>query len=470
MLLHYIALGTKFLSDHQRKAGNFDYEYDWSTGINVDDDMEVRQAGALWGMTLIFHDMMDAAETEGILQSGGNDVLKATASHVKRGIAFFQSNSKVLKRKDGTQIMRYITYPGATKHSTGTQALVCLALVDFLRALGSSSEAQAAGVTELELEEYRTLLNELLPFLVTQHSWLGDDRFRAWDTLVVGGEWALLSGIWFGERDDDNAMLTWWLDRKDWDGYFHQTYDELGKRSGGASPYYDGESVLAITKAAKYLGPEYVHLWPVAAGTAIGLHQLHVEEQLEEEDDPDDTKGVYQWLSMALFELATVKFGKEGRFDLPAALEDVYNADQFGTWLVDLSVWMVDVHKTLQKSKNTGYAYEGIVPAWAWASHVTQRDGNRKDTRVARKLQCTIENGLDKLMSWQVGMGAEEGAKWDGVKGLGGVQNAEDETGLRIDVTQHQMHATILTRRLVYARTGATWPWEGVVLSAIEDR
>jgi hypothetical protein len=71
-------------------------------------------------------------------------------------------------------------------------------------------------------------------------------------------------------------------------------------------------------------------------------------------------------------------------------------------------------------------------------------------------------------MSWQVGMGAEKQAEslWNGIDGLGGVQNAKDESGLRIDVTQHQMHATILTRRLVYPPLGdESWPWSQVDIS-----
>jgi hypothetical protein len=368
--------------------------------------------------------------------------------------------------------MRYITYPGEAEHGTGTQALVCLALIDFLRALGSPSDALLAGVTKSELEHFRALLDELLPFLVTQHSSMDrDDRFRAWDELVEGGKLALSSGMWYGAGgDDDDAMVAWWLKRQNPKGYFHRAYDEFGKRSGSASPYYDGESLLAVTKAAKYFGPAYVHLWPFAAGTARALHQLHVVDALKKDEDSDETKGVYQWLSMSLFELATVTFGKKGEhFDVPAALENTYNANQFGTWLVDMALWMVDVHKTTSRSKNTGYAYEGIVPAWAWSSHVVvQRGVNDGTVDTARKLQCTIENGLDKLISWQVGMGAEKRPDviaWDGAKGLGGVQNSRDESGLRIDVTQHQMHAIILTRRLVYARMETPWPWEDVAVT-----
>ena len=492
----YAALGTKFLSDHQRDAGNFDYEYDWTTGINSVDDVEVRQAGALWGMSLIFHDMMIAAQAEGILLSKPGDdndnnavarkILTLTAAKIKKGISFFRTHSKLLlrpatmnKKHAGLTQMRYITYPGTTKnHDQGTQALVCLSLIDFLRGLGSPSDALAVGVSSLEMKNMRSLLDELLPFLVTQHSALAldtyYDRFLAWDELVERGNEKQLalssSGVWYGADDDkDNVLAAWWNERQEtWKGVFYSTYDEYGNVSSrSSSPYYDGESLLAVTKAAKYLGPTYVHLWPFSAGTARALHQRYVVTALKHNADSDDTKGVYQWLSMTLFELATVTFGKSRteRYDLPVALEETYNAQEYGKWLVDLALWMVDVHKTISRSRNTGYAYEGIVPAWAWASHVLvekgRNDGITAD--MARKLQCTIEKGLDKLISWQVGMGAEIRANdviWDGVKGLGGVQNSAHESPLRIDVTSHQMHAIILSRRLVYNQMDVSWPWE----------
>ena len=86
---------------------------------------------------------------------------------------------------------------------------------------------------------------------------------------------------------------------------------------------------------------------------------------------------------------------------------------------------------------------------------------------TARKLQCAMEQGLNKLISWQVGMGVEKrngDGEWDGRMGLGGVQNHKDEPGLRIDVCQHQMHATILARRYAYAQADAAWPWETVAM------
>ena len=125
---------------------------------------------------------------------------------------------------------------------------------------------------------------------------------------------------------------------------------------------------------------------------------------------------------------------------------------------------MVEVHETLQKGKNTGYAYEGIVPAWVWSTHMIKIKKlgrtDEKNLETARKLHCTVMKGMSKLLSWQVGSGAEQADdKWDGKTGLGGVQNSADESGLRIDVTQHQMHATILTRRYVFPRKGSRWPW-----------
>ena len=472
-----VALGTTFLLHHQRQQGNFDYEYDWIKDENVNDDMEVRQAGALWGMALLFHDQMDSDSRASGSSTSAAEVLQHTARSVQRGLDFFARHSKVLQPQDAEHTMRYLTYPGDKWHGTGTQALVCLALIDFLRAFQSPRDAALVGVTPSQMDSYFTLLDELLPFLVTQHSnalnHVYSGRFEAYDALVQSGKDVLESGMWFGS--DDTNMVPWWLKQQErWTtGYFYDKYNDFGNRKGGGSPYYNGESLLAIAKAAKYLGNRYVHLWPVAAGTAIALHKVHVEEALEEEEDSDETKGVYQWLSMSLFELATVTLG-EGhveRFDLPAAIEMTYPRDKFGSWLIDLAVWMVDVHRTLGRKRNTGYAYEGIVPAWAWASHVISRDDNADLINTARRLECTIEKGMTKLMSWQVGMGAEEGAEeWDGVKGLGGVQNAEDKSGLRIDVTQHQMHATILTRRLVYPpRGGKTWPWNDVVLPQYDE-
>ena len=478
-----LALGTTFLLNHQKPAGNFDYEFDWISLENSNDDLDVRQAGALWGMALIFHDMSDSPLQQPLFDNpkDATRIMTLLAKRILKGIDFFETNSKILTNpQDPTQVMRYLTYPtNDGDYGTGTLALVCLALIDFLRALRTPKEALAlAGISSTDLRHLFQLLDELLPFLVTQHSQAlvtYKSRFQAYNALRQDGMEIWSSGSWFGANSEQ--MLAWWQQHEGpyMFGYFYDSFDEYGNRQGDSSPYYDGESLLAISKAAKYLGHLYSHLWPMATGTAQALHKRHVEQALEEDEDSNETKGAYQWLSMTLFELATVTFGEgyKERFDLPFAIVDVYPQNQFGTWLVEMALWMINVHETLRRNGNTGYAYEGIVPAWAWISHVvSQNDDKANLAKTARKLQCTIEKGMSKLMSWQVGMGAEKQAEslWNGMDGLGGVQNAKDESGLRIDVTQHQMHATILTRRLVYAPLGdESWPWSQVVMSEEES-
>ena len=356
-----LALGTTFLLNHQKEGGNFDYEFDWISLENSNDDSDVRQAGALWGMALIFHDMVDSLSQNDNPEA--RRVLTLVAKRILTGISFFDTNSKILTNpQDSTQVMSYLTYPNQDEYGTGTQALVCLALIDFLRALTTPEEAlELAGVSAVDFDRVSTLLDELLPFLVTQHSQAlvtYKGRFQAYNALRQGGmEVCKRGGLWFGTTSPAQ-MKTWWQQHEGpWlYGYFYDAFNQYGNRKGDSSPYYDGESLLAITKAAKYLGNRYIHLWPMAAGTAQALHKKHVEQALEEDEDSNETKGVYQWLSMTLFELATVTFG-EGyteRFDLPYAISDIYPQNQFGTWLVEMALWMIDVHETLRKSRNTG--------------------------------------------------------------------------------------------------------------------
>ena len=132
---------------------------------------------------------------------------------------------------------------------------------------------------------------------------------------------------------------------------------------------------------------------------------------------------------MAFYELATSKWSG----DAP-----------YGEWLLSLADWMLDVHRVLDRQRNTGYAYEGLVPAYAWA-------GKIGDARRVAKYSCAIHRGLQGLLAWQVGHPrASALGPSDDPKAIGGVQNHESEPGLRIDVTQHQMHATMLALRHLF--------------------
>jgi UDP-N-acetylmuramoyl-tripeptide--D-alanyl-D-alanine ligase len=135
---------------------------------------------------------------------------------------------------------------------------------------------------------------------------------------------------------------------------------------------------------------------------------------------------------MAFFEIATS--GRPG-------------TDRFASRVLELSDWMIDVHRTLERTRNTAYAYEGIIHAF----HLAQK----LDQRVkAAKYRCTIEIGLEKLTSWQVNSPIANSyisrQPTANPKASGGVQNHRREALLRIDVTQHQMHAVILALKYVF--------------------
>ena len=217
-----------------------------------------------------------------------------------------------------------------------------------------------------------------------------------------------------------------WLQRDD--GLFHVDFRlEDGQGYGEPSPYADGEALLAMARIARHLGRD--DLWPRVELSAIAGWTFNVEKALKADPDSDTTKGYYQWGSMAWHEL--VQSGRP-------------RSAMWGDRLIDLAVWMIDTHATLKRSRNTAYAYEGIVPAYAVARE-------REDPR-AEKLGCVVQLGLRKLASWQIGHPLANAyvavAPANDPRALGGVQNKDDESLLRIDVVQHQTHANLLARRL----------------------
>jgi UDP-N-acetylmuramoyl-tripeptide--D-alanyl-D-alanine ligase len=285
---------------------------------------------------------------------------------LEKGIAFFD-------RKPG-----YPVYPGqgdeAKAGGMGEAALVTLAIVDYVRGLPADAAA--------EHDRWADRAKSYVDFLV---------RSREPD------------GLWFGKyRYDDGTPF------------------------GAHSSYSDGEALLALVEAMKYLGRS--DLEATVKGAAEAGHRVNVVEALAKERDSDVTKGYYQWSSMAFYELATSDAGKGG---------------PYGDWLLALADWILDVHHVLDKPKNTGYAFEGLVSAYAWA----KANG---DARTA-KLECAIHRGLSSLMSWQVGHPRATGlGTSDDPKAIGGVQNGKSDPGLRIDVTQHQMHATMFALRHLF--------------------
>ena len=356
LLDHSLALGTRFMINNQRPEGNFNYEFDWIERKINRKDNQVRQAGALWGLALIFR------------HTGRAPVLAA----VKKGVEFFKTHT--VKDPDGRM---WVKYPGERGGQTGTIALLCLAL----------TETVSSPVTGYEFKkECRMLLNGYMKSLMSMR----------------------MSN-----------------------GHFHRSYShESCTPFGPESSYFDGESLLAMVKAAKYAGME--HLKGPAVESAEVMRHLYAVEELRSDPDSKRTKGFYQWGSMSFFELATSGWENTG---------------SFGKTVIELADWMIDVHCTLEMPGNTAYAYEGIIHAYELA----RRTG---DTEHSGKFACVIDTGLLKLTSWQVGSPIRN----DFLKKhptmnrfvIGGVLNHASQSRLRIDVTQHQMHAVILARRYVY--------------------
>jgi len=288
-----------------------------------------------------------------------------------QAFAFFAEHATTLP--DGRMLVQY---PGEKFGKTGTIALVTLALGDFL-------SAEAHGERSEEI------------------------------------------------RDALEAHLALLLSLRREDGHFYSNYDfSDGSGWGTPSPYFDGEALLALTKAAKYAG--YERLTDSILASAERMYQDNVVMALTYDPDSAITKGFYQWGTMSFFELFTS--GWEG-------------TEQYARRAVDMAYWMIDVHRTLDRTRNTGYAYEGIVSAYELARLLG-------DTDAQRKFSDVIDQGLAKLTSWQVGSPIQnaylsEHALNDPYA-IGGVMNRRDEPLLRIDVAQHQMHAVILARRFVY--------------------
>jgi UDP-N-acetylmuramoyl-tripeptide--D-alanyl-D-alanine ligase len=292
------------------------------------------------------------------------------AAATERGLAFFDEHSRQVGK------LRCTAYPGSSTGHIGTVALVALSYIEYLRVAELPADKRS---------QYEQRLDEYLEMLIASVN---------------------PRGVWFGDYEVKTC-----------------------KPHGDASSYSDGEALLALTKAAKYLGRRQ-YVGPVMLAASAGK-RINIQEAREAEPDSDVTKGYYQWSSMAFYEIAT---------------SDFPHADEYASTLFDLADWVIDVHRILTRNKNTGYAYEGIIHAYALAKQ-------RHDQARTAKYGCVIDIGLERLVGWQVGGPAPTrfttASKAD-AQALGGVQNSAYEAPLRVDVTQHQMHATQLALEYVY--------------------
>lgn len=304
------------------------------------------------------------------------------------GLKFWFDNT-VPGPTEGTLMMKY---PGDDWLHSGTVALVSLAIVEYLK---TDAPIDAAWKTELE-----TKLDGYLAFL--QH------------------------------LQRDNGLIA---DR------FDMRTNKARKRS---SPYYDGESLLAMTKAARQLDRKY--LVPTIEKGARAMAEAYTIKSWAKSRDSNDTKGFFQWGSMSFAEYYQAQWK---------------DYELFGDVALSLGFWMAHTHATLKKSRNHAYAVEGLIAGWRVANW-------KGDIEAQTDLFFTLDRSLHKLSTWQIGGPLSGENKFlakngtDDKMAQGGVMNARKPSGapvkkdvshqLRIDVTQHQMHAVTDALDFVYPK------------------
>jgi len=364
VLAQSLELGRRYLIRNQRPPGNFNYQYNFVTRQLDPNDNQVRQAGATWGLALIVRHRPDPE----------------TRAALDRALRFFFHHTRP-GPDPGTLL---IAYPEEPDCSTGTVALVSLAVIEYLRADGEGR----IGLGDAYRAELHAKLDGYLAML--KHLRMPNGRFAQSFSLVFGRKLPL------------------------------------------SSPYFDGESLLCLIKAAKY--PRRDDLIPLIEESAMAMAQYYTLDAWQDDPDSTQTKGFFQWSCMAFWEYQDAGWR---------------NSPVFADCLISLAHWMIHTHRTLARMRNTAYAYEGIIPAWRLA--VAQGD-----QAAAADLAYTIDTGLTKLTSWQVGGPLQASNPYliahptNDPLAIGGVMNHSEEPPLRIDVTQHQTHALIMAVEHVY--------------------
>lgn len=346
--------------NHQKAEGNFVYSRDILSGEVEDDDNQVRQAGALWGLSALNRDRPT------------ND----TRSAVVRGLDFFFRCTQPLAMGHSAPV-----YPDDDSVKSGTVALVCLAITELWR-------GQEPYLTDLARGLYDTWLTTYLEYL------------RAME--MENGSWG------------------------------KEYYVKSNQRLPQASPYYDGECLLAYCKAARYMGRN--DLIPKIEKIAPLLAERYTLDTWKEDIDSEATKGFFQWGCMAFAEY--VQAGWK-------------NADTIGDAALALAWWQLHEHRVLLRRGNTAYSLEGLLAAWQVAEI-------RHDSVAMQEIRDAIEDILSTLLTWQVGGPLQKYNSFlntllriDPIA-TGGIMNAADSGVIRIDVVQHQVNAMLMALNLLY--------------------
>jgi len=292
---------------------------------------------------------------------------------------------------EGDHGSRFVRYPGEPEGKLGTIALLALAHIDFLR-----SQPQISN------EEKKTL----------QHHLEGYIKFLLHAETSVGN----------GKHKNH---------------VFHGKYTHSGKPIADDSAYFDGEALLALVRAARH-SSQFKDLWETIPRVARGGWMINAEHGLKKGDkvkekDLKRLKGFYQWSSMAMYELLQTDSKKFEPFQ-----QHILN---YADWRLASVKYPLDA-----KEHNIAVTLEGLVPAYLVALRA-------KDSQRSDKIGCLLRKAIKNLNIMQVGHPEAEGgalkASKDDRHAFGGVQPSRNSPKLRIDTTQHQMHAVMQIKQML---------------------
>lgn len=288
---------------------------------------------------------------------------------------------------------RFVRYPGEENGKLGTIALLALAHIDFLRS--------SPNLDEKVQKKLKHHLNGYIQFLLHAETSIGKG---------------------------DHKRHT-----------FHGRYKHSGEPFAEDSAYFDGEALLALVRAARHMN--HSNLWETIGRTAKGSWELDAETGLKQGDKHGDgidekklkrMKGFYQWSSMAMYELLQT---------------DKHKFKPFEKRILRYADWRLSSTKfPLGSNKNNAVTLEGLVPAYLVALGA--------DDERADKIGCLLRrSGIPNLNILQVGHPDAQGgalkASNDDPRAFGGVQPSLDSPKLRIDTTQHQMHAVLQIKQML---------------------
>jgi len=365
-LVRSIEAARAYYLNQQKSDGSFIYGKDMASDEVYEDDNQVRQAGALWGLASLNRDRSNEPTRRGVIL----------------GLDFFARCMTVLPTGEST-----VVYPDEENIKTGTVALYCLSLIEFLRSEGASLPKEVK-------DRYQTYLDLNITYLQSME--------------MPDGSWA-------------------------------RSYDApSGFRETIASPYYDGEALLAYCKAARYLGR--TDLLPRIEYAMPRLIAKYTVVCWRPGGDTKLTKGFYQWGCMASSEYLEAGWTTHAELATDAALA--------------MSWWLLYDNQLEYRQGNTAYAVEGLVGAWRAAKV-------RKDTKSMAVLQETAERITNQLITLQYGGPYQDfnpllkSLRRVKPESFGGISASRDSAVVRIDVQQHQTHAMLMILNCFFTETPA---------------